>query len=88
MISTPTTKIMTTNMLLNIVVFTHKSKFMTISIKDFYLDSLMLRYDYMHIAIAMNPQEIIDPYNLLSLIKNLHALVNICKGMYGLPHYG
>ena len=45
----------------------------------------MLWYKYMHMVIAMSPQEIIDAYNILLFVKISHILVKIRKGMYAPP---
>ena len=74
--------------LLNIVVSTLGAKFMTRNIKYFYLNTPMLWYKYMRISITMNPQDIINSYNILPLIKNVHFLVKILKGIYDLNQYG
>ena len=39
----------------------------------------------MRIAIGMIPQENINTYNLLPLVKNGHIVVKIWKGIYDLP---
>ena len=44
---TPTVDLLTVKLLLNSVVSTLNAKFMTIDIKDFYLNTPMSRYEYM-----------------------------------------
>jgi hypothetical protein len=39
----------------------------------------------MRIPIKLIPQEIIDQYNLLSLVSDGHVYIEVQKGMYGLP---
>ena len=50
----------TTNILLNSVVSTPSTKFMTLDIKDFYYDTKLDRYEYMCMALADIPSEIIE----------------------------
>ena len=61
---------------------------MTVDIKDYYLGTPMNRYEYMRIPVKHIPQDIMDQYNLHDLIENDHVLVEIRKGMYGLPQAG
>jgi hypothetical protein len=42
----------------------------------------------MRISISSIPQSIIEQYNLLDLVHNGFVLVDICRGMYGLPQAG
>ena len=86
--STPTTEMTTEKLFLNIVVSTSGAKFMTRDIKYIYLNTPMLWYKYMRISITIIPQDIINSYNILPLIKNVHFLVNILKGIYYLNQFG
>jgi hypothetical protein len=45
-------------------------------------------YEYMRIPLSAIPQSIIEQYTLLKYVHNGHVLVEICKGMYGLPQAG
>ena len=58
---------------------------MTIDIKDYYLVTPMNRYEYMKIPVKHIPEDIMLQYNLTNLIVNDHVMVEIRKGMYGLP---
>jgi hypothetical protein len=44
---TPTTDLLTIKILINSIISTAGAKFMTMDIKDFYLNTLMARYEYM-----------------------------------------
>ncbi len=44
---TPTTNLLTIKILINSIISTAGTKFMTIDIKDFYLNTPMARYKYM-----------------------------------------
>ena len=57
----------------------------TVDIKDYYLCTPMNRFEYMRIPVKHIPQDIMHRYNLAGLIVNDHVLVEIRKGMYGLP---
>ena len=57
-VSTKTADITTVKILLNSVLSTPNVRFMTIDLKDFYLETPMDRYEYMHIPLTMIPDEI------------------------------
>jgi hypothetical protein len=61
---------------------------MCLDINNFYLGTPMEAFEYMHIPIKLIPQEIIDKYNLLTLVSDGHVYVEVQKGMYGLPQAG
>ena len=48
----------------------------------------MNRYEYIHIPVDRIPQDSMQQYGLKRLIVNNHVLVEIRKGMYGLPQAG
>ena len=87
-VSTPTVDMPVVKCHLNSVLSTPNGRFGVIDIKDFYLNTLMARKEYMRIPIAHIPQVIIDLYNLMPLVHNGYILVEIRKGMYGLPQAG
>ncbi len=62
---------------------------MTLDVKDFYLNTPMVRYEYVWIKNDDIPDEIIVEYNLGYKVSNDgHIHVEIQKGMYGLPQAG
>ena len=61
---------------------------MGLDIKDYYLNNILPRKEYLRIPIKAIPQEIIDLYNLAPLVHNGYVYVEISKGMYGLPQAG
>jgi hypothetical protein len=87
-VSTPTSDLTTVKILLNSVVSTPGAKFMTNDIQDFYPYTPMNCYEYMRIPIKDIPTCIMDQYNLKALEQNGYVLVEIRKGMYGLPQAG
>jgi hypothetical protein len=57
-------------------------------IKDFYLNNPTEWYEYMRIPIKDIPQCIMEQYQLADIAHNGYVLVEIRKGMYGLPQAG
>ena len=87
--STPTTNMLTVKLLLNSVISTKGAKFMSIDIKNFYLNTPMARYEYMRLKIAKLPQYFIDEYKLQEKkTKDGYVYLEIRKCMYGLPQAG
>ncbi len=89
---TPTADILTIKLLINSIISTPNSKFMTINIKDFYLMTPMDRYKYFRIKLELFPQDIIHEYHLrdkLDADSNVfckvqrrtasHRLTSLCK---------
>jgi hypothetical protein len=87
-VSTPTADLTTAKILFNSVVSTPGAKFASFDIKNFYLNNPMDRYEYMRIPVRDIPPTIMEQYNLAPLVHNGVVLVEICKGMYGLPQAG
>jgi hypothetical protein len=79
-VSTSTTDITTAKILLN-----SDARFMTIDIKDFYLNTTLPEYEYMRIPVKDIPGIIMHNYKLHDLARNDSVTVEIRKGMYGLP---
>ncbi len=62
---------------------------MMVDIKDFYLNTLMTRPEYMQLKIPDIPDKIIKQYNLRELVdNNRYAYCKISKGICGLPQAG
>jgi hypothetical protein len=87
-VSTKTAGLTTAKLLFNSVLSTPDTRFMTMDIKDFYLNTPMDRYKYMMIPVSLIPKAIFDQYKLGPLVHNGHVYVEIRKGMYGLPQAG
>eukprot|EP00804_Cyclotella_cryptica_P009391 CCRYP_018074-RA/>CCRYP_018074-RA protein AED:0.17 eAED:0.15 QI:0/0/0/0.75/0/0/4/0/1210 len=86
---TPTADMLTTKILLNSVISTKGARFMTIDIKDFYLNTPMVRPEYMRLKLSDIPDHIIKLYKLDKLVTtDGYVYVLIQKGMYGLPQVG
>eukprot|EP00804_Cyclotella_cryptica_P028359 CCRYP_016427-RA/>CCRYP_016427-RA protein AED:0.05 eAED:0.03 QI:0/0/0/1/1/1/2/0/1237 len=86
---TPTADMLTTKILLNSIISTQGARFMTIDIKDFYLNTPMARPEFMRLKLADIPEDFITLYNLRNLATpDGYVYVRIQKGMYGLPQAG
>ena len=85
----PTVDLLTVKLLLNSVISTPNAKFMTIDIKDFYLNTLMDRFEYMKLKLRDLPKYFVKLHNLASKVdKNGFVYLKIRRGMYGLPQAG
>jgi hypothetical protein len=78
----------TAKLLFNSVVSTPNALFSAFDIANFYLGTPLARPEYMRVPVWALPPQIIEEYNLAGLIHNNYVLVEITKGMYGLPHAG
>jgi hypothetical protein len=78
----------TIKILSNAVISEAKSLFMTIDLKDFYLKSTLLRKEYAWVNLSQIAPEIIVEFNLLAIATKGKVLVEISKGIYGLPQSG
>jgi Reverse transcriptase (RNA-dependent DNA polymerase) len=91
-VSTKTADLPTVKVFLNSVVSTKGAKFITLDIKDFYLNTTMQYKDrvYMRIPEAYIPDDIKDKYGIVGngFIVDGYAYVEITKGMYGLKQAG
>jgi hypothetical protein len=88
-VGTPTADLLTGKLLLNIIISTPNAKFMTMDIKDFYLNTPMVRYEYMQLRIADMPEDVIAHYKLTDIATHDgYIYCEIQKGMYGLPQAG
>jgi hypothetical protein len=86
---TPTADQLTVKLLLNSIISTPNAKFMTMDIKDFYLNTPMARYEYMRLRLADMPEDVIAHYKLDAIVTpDGYIYCEIQKGMYGLPQAG
>jgi hypothetical protein len=83
-----TASITTVKVLLNAVVSEENARWMTADITDFYLGTPLPRNEYMRVHTKYIPREIMDRYGLSDLVKDDHVMVEIYKGIYGLPQAG
>jgi hypothetical protein len=86
---TPTADLLTVKLLLNSIVSTANAKFMTLDIKDFYLNTPLKRCEYLRLKLDDVPADIIEEYQLNAKVtKDGCVYVEVRKGMYGLPQAG
>ncbi len=86
---TPIAGLLTVKLLINSTISTHNAKYMSMDIKDFYLNTPMAQYEYMQLRIADMPDDVIKQYNLTDLATpDGYVYCEIQKGMYGLPQAG
>ena len=57
-------------------------------VKNFYLGTIMTRYENLRLSITIIPQDIIDQYKLLPLVRIGYVYIEIQRGMYRLPQAG
>eukprot|EP00804_Cyclotella_cryptica_P027522 CCRYP_007476-RA/>CCRYP_007476-RA protein AED:0.26 eAED:0.26 QI:0/0/0/1/1/1/4/0/582 len=76
---TPTADMITAKILLNSAISTLNAKFMTIDIKDFYLNTPMARPEYMRLKLSDIPAAIIDLYKLRDIAQDGYVFVRIQK---------
>jgi hypothetical protein len=85
----PTANLLTVKLLINSIISTTGAKFMTMDIKDFYLNTPMARYEYTRLKLANMPANVIEHYHLNKIATpDGHVYCEIQKGMYGLPQAG
>ena len=62
---------------------------MSIDIKDFYLNTRMMRYEYKQLKLEDLPEDFTKEYKLRDKVtKDEYVYVKILKGMHGLPQSG
>jgi len=61
---TATADLLTVKLLLNSVISTRNAKFMTLDIKNFYLNTPMERYEYLRLKLDQLPADVIEQYQL------------------------
>ncbi len=88
-VGTPTADLTLVKMHINSVVSTRGAQYMTLDVKNFYLNTPMVKYEYVRIKVDDISDKIIVEYNLHDKVSNDgHIYVKIQKGMYGLPQAG
>jgi hypothetical protein len=71
---------------LNSVISTRGAKYMTVDIKNFYLNTPMVRHVYMRMKMSDIPDKIIAQYILSEKAdSDGNDYIEVRKGMYGLP---
>ena len=87
--SAPTADLLTMKLLLNSVISTPDTKFMTMDIKNFYLNTPLKWYEYLHLKVEDIPKDVQQEYQLQDkATQDGWVYVEVQKGMYGLPQAG
>ena len=68
--ATDTASLSKLKLLLNSVIYTPLARFLTLDINNYYYNTLMSRYKYMHILLSLIPDKIVAQYDLLQLSKD------------------
>ena len=75
--------------LFNIVISTKNTRLMTMDFANFYLMTPLSRLEYIRVSIRDIPEEIIQEYNLNSIVTDDGMIyIEAHRGMYGLPQAG
>jgi hypothetical protein len=86
--ATSTADITTFKILINSTLSTEDAKMMMMDIKNYYVVTLLPKYEYMQLPISTLPLDIIEKYKLTHLAVKGWVYLEICKGMYGLKQAG
>jgi hypothetical protein len=86
--ATKNANLTTSKCLWNSTISIDGARYLISDVKNFYLNTILDRPEYMKLAISIIPQETIDKYKLTEKEKNGHVYIHISKGMYGLPQAG
>ena len=79
---TSTADLLTIKLLLNSIISTPNARFMTMVIKDFYLNTPMARYEYMRLRLSDMPADVIAHYKLRKIATpEGYIYCEIQKGM-------
>jgi hypothetical protein len=87
-VSTKTSDLVTAKILLNSIISTPDARWITVDIKDFYLNPPMTKFEYMKVPITLFSPDIMAYYRLEKIAHKGFVYCKIQKGMYGLPQAG
>ncbi len=86
---TPTADLLTVKLLINSIILTAGAKFMTMDIKDFYLNTPMDRYEYMRLKLVDMPADVIEHYHLNKIAPPMAtSTVRYKRACTGSPKWG
>ena len=74
--------------MINSVLSRRNARFVSFDLKNFYLQTLMDRYEYVCMKLSDIPQEFIDEYDLSEANQHGWIYFEILRGCYGLPQSG
>jgi hypothetical protein len=87
-VATSTADITTFKILINRTLSTEDATMMMMDIKNYYLGTLLPRFEYMKMMLSRFPEEIIQKYNLNAFALDGWVYIEIRKCMYGLKQAG
>ena len=88
-VATPTADLLTVKLMINSVISTPHARWMTVDIKNFYLNTPLKRYEYLKLRLNKLPEDVIKQYKLKDkATPEGYIYVEVRKGMYGLPQAG
>ena len=88
-VGTPTAEMLLVKTHLNSVISTPDARYMTLDISNFYLNTPMIRPEYLRLKLEDIPEEVIVEYNLREKATlDGYVYVEVKKAMYGLPQAG
>ena len=87
-VTTQTADLTRVKLHLNSVASMPIGKFLGIEISNFYLNTPLDETEYAYMAVKYVHQQLIDEYNLTSIITDGYLYLKVVKGMYGLPQAG
>jgi hypothetical protein len=83
-VATSTADITTFKILINSTLSTKDAAMMMMDIKNYYLGTLLPRFEYIKMLLSRFPEETIKKYSLNALAVDGWVYIEIRKGMYGL----
>ena len=87
-LATPTANLSIVKIHLNHTISTKGGHYDVIDIKDFYLGTPMIEYEYARIPLSKISQEIINQCHLTSISHEGYMMIEVRRGVYGLPQAG
>ena len=85
-LGTPTACLLTVKLLVKISVSTAVAEFMTIDVKQIYLNTPLARYKYLRLKLKDLSKDVIEQYGLQDkATRDGFVYVEMRKGMYDLP---
>jgi hypothetical protein len=83
----PTANLTIAKLLINLTISMPRLIFLGINLANFYLNTPLPNYEYVHLHLDIIPEEIILGYNLRNIFNpDGWVYIKIRKGMYSLPH--
>ena len=76
-VGTPTDDTTTSKIVINSPISTPEANYLVGDVNNVYLGTTMNRYRYLRLSINIIPQEIIDQYDLLPLVRNGFVYIEI-----------